>query len=94
MLCHPCILGGLQRQARGSKSSKLIHSQFHIGDGPHRHHLWVEEAQKGKNGNKNGGESVYRGIRYIKIACVYALYWLYSRIITQTARRRINTPSG
>ena len=53
MLRHPCILGGPQRQARRSKSSKLIHGQFHFGDGPQRHHLWGEEAQKGKNSNKN-----------------------------------------
>ena len=86
MLRHPCILGGPQRQARGSKSSKLIHGQFHIGDGPQRHHLWGEEAQKGENSNKNRGERVHRGIRYIKIACVYVpLYCFYSRIITQTA---------
>ena len=89
MLRYPCILRGPQRQVRGSKSSKLIHGQFHIGDGAQRHHLWGEEAQKGKNSNKNRGERVYRGIRYIKIACVYApLYCLYSRIITQTAHRR------
>ena len=55
---------------------------------------------KGKNSNKNRGGRVYRGIRYIKIACVYVpLYCLYSRIITQTVccrarrrRRRISTP--
>ena len=93
MLRHPCILQGPQRQARGLKSSKLIHGQFHIGDGPQRHHLWGKEAQKGKNSNKNRGERVYRGIRYTKIACVHVpLYCLYSRIITQTARRRISTP--
>ena len=49
------------------------------------------------------GERVYRGICYIKIACVYVpLYCLYSRIITQTAHRRarrrvcrkISTPIG
>ena len=34
-----------------------------------------------------------RGIRCIKSACVYVpLYCPYSRIITQTARRRISTP--
>ena len=102
VLRHPCILGGPQRQARGSKSSKLIQGQFHIGDGPKRHHLGGKEAQKGKNSNKNRGKRVYRGICYIKIACVYVpLYCLYCRIIAQTTRhrvhrkrRRMGTPLG
>ena len=72
MLCHPCILGGPQRQARGSKSSRVIHGQFYIGDGQQRHHSWGEEAQKGKNSNINRGNGVYRGIRYIKLhVCMY-----------------------
>ena len=38
---------------------------------------------------------MYRGIRYRKSACVYVpLYCLYSRIISQIARRRISTPNG
>ena len=88
-LHNPCHL----MSAQNGDTSKLIH--IHIGDGPQRHHLWGEEAQKGKNSNKNRGKRVYRGIRCIKSACVYvALYCLYSRIITQTACRRISSPQG
>ena len=50
--------------------SKFIHSPFHTGDGQQVHHLWGEEAQKGKNSNKNRKKRAYRGIRYIKNACV------------------------
>ena len=81
----PTFSGG----AQSGDTSKLIHGQFHIGDGPPRHHLWGQEAQKGKNSNKNRGKRVYGGIRYIKSACVYVpLYCLYSMITTQTAHRR------
>ena len=67
-LHNPCLLGGPQQwgliqkwlhnpchltSAQNGGTSKLIHGRFHIGDDPQRHHLWGEEAQKGKNGNKN-----------------------------------------
>ena len=84
--CYATLaFSGVPNAKLGSKSSKPIHGQFHIGDGPQRHHMWGEEAQKGKNTNKNRGKRVYRGMRYIKIACVYVpLYCLHSKIITQT----------
>ena len=98
-LHNPCLLWGPQKwglnqkrlhnpyrltSAQSGDTSKLVHGQFHIGDGPQRHHLWGEETQKGKEGNKNRGERVHRGTCYIKSAYVYVpLYCLYSTIITQ-----------
>ena len=99
---HPCILMGPQRQARGSKSSKLIHGQFHIGAVHKSTICGGNRPKKVRIVTKIGGKGCIWGIRYIKIACVYVpLYCLYSRIITQTVccrarrrRRRISTPIG
>ena len=102
MLCHPCILGGTQRQAGGRNPQSSYTANSILGTVHKGTICGGEEAQKDKNSNKNRGKGVYRGIRYIKIACVYVpLYCLYSRIITQTAccrarrrRRRISTPNA
>ena len=72
-------------------NAKFIHSPFHIGDGQQVHHLWGEEAQKGKNNNKNRGKKAYRGIRYMKNASVYVpLYCLCSEIISLIERQRVH----
>ena len=43
-LHKPCRLGGPQI----GEDSNWIHGPFHIGDRQQMHHLWGEEAQKGK----------------------------------------------
>ena len=61
-LPNPCRL----RSAQSRDNAKFIQGPFHIGDGQHVHDLWGQEAQKGKNSNKNMGKKAYRGIRCIK----------------------------
>ena len=80
VLPNPCHL----RSAQSRDNAKFIHNPFHIGDEQQVHHLWGEEAQKGRNRNKNRGKKANRGIRYMKSACVYVpLCCLCSKIITQ-----------
>ena len=66
-LHNPCYLTG----AQSGDTSKLIHGQLHIGDGPQKHHFWGKEAQNGQNRNKKCGKGGVHGCTlHKKCMCV------------------------
>ena len=73
MLPNPCRL----RSAQSRDDAKFIQGPFHIGDRQQVHHLWGEEAQKGKNSYKNR-EKRRIGVHVTKKMHVCMYYYIAS----------------